>query len=116
MQREKIGAIWTDVAAIVVGDPCKMIPDERDRAPRITYGQFVEQMSGPRTFPGDPGWEDARDPRDPVFLKGSDGNPCDAVALPTVENCDGWVHLYIERDEKGWPRRLIAELNARSEP
>src|SRR5262245_56008548 len=94
MKREKIGSLFTVVAAVVVGDPCKLIADGRDPRPPIEYGEYVRQKSGPRLLPGEPGWEDARDPRDPVLLRGRGGEGLDVFAIPTVENCDGWVHVH----------------------
>jgi hypothetical protein len=97
-KREYIGSIYTNVASIVVGDPCKMLPSKHGN-PR-TY----EELGDAKFF------DRSRDPRQPVAL----GD--DLIALPTVENCDGWCDVYVERDDTGWPTQLIIELNAKTEP
>lgn len=98
-KREYIGSIYTDVAAIVVGDPCKVMPCEDGN--RHTY---EELMSAKFSRRGD------RDPQQPIVLG------CDAISLPTVENCDGWCYVWIERDKDGWPIKLIVDLNAKVKP
>jgi hypothetical protein len=97
-KRECIGSIFTDVASIVIGDPCKMLPDKRGN--RHTYEELAEAKFGDRE----------RDPKQPVAL----GN--DLIALPTVENCDGWCDVYVERDMDGWPLRVIIDLSAKAQP
>jgi hypothetical protein len=97
-KREYVGSIYTDVACIVVGDPCKML-QSRNGNPR-TYEELGDAKFSDRE----------RDPRQPVAL-GSD-----LISLPTIENCDGWIDVYVERNEDGWPTRLIVNLASKTRP
>lgn len=97
-KREYIGSIFTDVASVVVGDPCKMFPSQHGTS--HTYEELVEAKFSDRE----------RDPKLPIRL----GN--DAISLPTVENCDGWCNVYVERNKDGWPLRLVVDLNAKTKP
>jgi hypothetical protein len=100
-KREYVGSIYTDVACIVVGDPCKML-QSRNGNPR-TYEELGDaRISQFR--------DRERDPRQPVAL-GSD-----LIALPTVENCDGWINVYVERDKSGWPMRMVIDLASKTRP
>jgi hypothetical protein len=99
-KRERIGAIFTDVAAIMVGDPCKVIPDAGEE-PRLTYDDLIAK------------WE-ARPRHDTPVAIGKEGQ--DAIVINTVGNCDGWCWVYVERDKQGSPIRLIVDLSAQGPP
>jgi hypothetical protein len=97
-KREYVGSIYTNVACIVVGDPCKML------ASRDTIPHTYEELGAVKFS------DHERDPRQPVAL-GSD-----LIALPTVENCDGWINVYVERDKSGWPMRMVIDLASKTRP
>ncbi len=82
--------IFTDVASIVVGDPCKLMPKD-------DWIRFVCE-----TLDLGPGSQ--RDPLTPIIL------PNQSIIVPTIQNCDGWVETRIEYGKNGWPRRLIVNL------
>lgn len=105
MKREPIGSIFTDVASILVGDPCKVL--RQDTVGSITYDQFIEKRHP--SVPGTPVW-DLPVPTQHVTF----GD--DAIAISTVGPSDGWCNVYVERDKDGVAVRLIVDLNAKVEP
>lgn len=120
-KREYIGCIFTDVAAVIVGDPCKLIPDEGE-SPKLPYLQFAEALyplsRDSRDWldgwqPGQPIPDRPPAPPSPQYVE---FGPHDAIAIKTVDNCDGWLKVYIERDKQGQPMRLIVDLSAGPEP
>ncbi len=86
-------ALWTDVASIVVGDPCRLMPE-------AAWHEVIKQRCT-RV-------DRNRDPQSPLLL------PDYGILVPTVENCDGWCHVKIEHDKDGWPKRLTIDLSAKS--
>lgn len=131
MAREKLGAIWIDTAAVIVGEPCFLVRGPDGPARRPTWGQFVasweEQgedvpddaarganaLAALRGLGVEPLPEMRKSPTDVVRL-GRDG--AGAIAVRTLENCDGWARVYLDRDREGRPRRLIIDLNTTTEP
>ena len=97
MKREFIGSFFTDVAGVLVGDPCKLLKDSRDRSAPFTYDEAMEAWP-PMDAP----------PAQHVNLGDDRG-----LAVRTVENCDGWCHVFMERNTKGQAVRLIVDLNTK---
>src|SRR6478752_2841058 len=95
-KREYIGSIWTDVAALILGDPCRIIRDDRRPDGTIEYGDYVAMKC-----------DRNRDPQDPLKIEKH------SIVVPTVEGCDGWCKVYVERGKDGWPLRLIVDLDAK---
>lgn len=81
--------IFADVAAIIVADPCRVMPKK-------AYERMIEDRL-----------DRERDPKSPLIL------PDYGILVPTVENCDGWVGVRVEHDKAGWPRRLIINLDTK---
>jgi hypothetical protein len=115
--RTKVGSFWTDTGLVLVGDPGRLLPDERypedEHAPPVKYLKFLEGFRGPEP-------EVER-----VELKGGhvierqgklehlDAAPVldgeDRVGLGVSVCCDGWCHVYLESDDNG-PKWIIIEI------
>src|SRR3954454_880771 len=97
-KRELIGSIFTDVAAVVVGDPCKLVHDTRDRKPPYTYGQYCERWAeaNPRVVPEYVPGEGLKWPDVGPHKWHTDLGESRGVAVATLENCDGWCDVYVE--------------------
>lgn len=135
MTREKLGSLWIDTATVIVGEPCALIADRRGDGPPIEYIDFVglwreqgtrvpdpmaEQLVRLSEQLGKPVPDDMRDATqvreaDHITVRNAHGTP-GAFAVRTLENCDGWAAVYLERDKDGRPRRLIVDLNTKVEP
>lgn len=89
-KREFLGAIWTDVAAILVGDPCRLLSDDR-------YEALIEQ------------WETQRGDR--IHKVESLGG-----AISVVTGADGWCPVWVDRDAEGRPFQLTIGLSPRVDP
>jgi hypothetical protein len=97
--REYLGSIFTDVASIIVGDPCKILMDKRS-PPKLTYDQFIERLVDSQQ----------------LGIAGSAvkfGN--DAITINTLYSCDGWIAVYAERNKAGEITKLVIDLNAKVE-
>ena len=88
----RLGSVFTDTAALLIGDPCQVIPD-CDRPPLdweayiAKCGDFTEKV-----------------------VQLSDGD------LSVQVGCDGWYPVYLETDDDGQPSRLVIELGGRMTP
>jgi hypothetical protein len=106
MKREKLGSVFTDVAAIMVCDPCKVLRDEDGDGP--DYEDYLEQSFEPSS---DGSW--LRGVAKPVVdIKDAHGNT-GAIAVTT--GSDGWCPVYLETDDDG-RKRLVVELDCLCEP
>jgi hypothetical protein len=85
-------SIFTDVASIIVADPCRVMSRE-------DWRKNIEER-----------WH--------AHENGTLGHgqpfvmPDYGIIVPTVQNCDGWCNVRVERGKDGWPRRLIVNLSA----
>lgn len=95
MRRETRG-IFTDVASIIVGDPCKIMGRE-------DWHKLVDQRWQSHLDPDS-------DPRSPLSLPDHGG-----IIVPTVENCDGWTRADIYYNKDGWPTRIVVNLSSKVE-
>jgi hypothetical protein len=88
MRQSYLGSIFTDVAAIIVGDPCKVLEDKRYPGQSIRYQDFVNKEI----------------------------NSKNAIVVYTLEGCDGWCNVFVEKDKDGNAIRLIIDLSPKVRP
>lgn len=84
--RKYIGSIFTDVASLIIGDPCKLLYDSRMQT-NLSYQDFLHRSIRER----------------------------DAIIVST-NNCDGWYNVYAEYDENGDMTEVTVDLNPRVKP
>lgn len=113
--REKVGSFWTDTGTVLLGDPCHFIPDDDGSGvPPVRYLALMESFRGD---PIEPEVITAPDGRRHEFARFGPEKPAVTVGsagLAVRVGCDGWCHVYAERDESGVDR-LIIEVG-RTEP
>lgn len=92
MKRETHG-IFTDVASIIVGDPCKIMS-------RDDWLKLIERR-----------WQHSQNSigysQEPFPLPDHGG-----ILVPTIANCDGWCKTDVYRNKDGWPTRIVINLNS----
>jgi hypothetical protein len=82
---EFIGSIFTDVAMLIVGDPCKILSEHQ-------YENYLDQHIGGL--------------RCEIWRTPTLG---DSVTVNTG-GCDGWCPVFLERARDGKPLRLVIGL------
>lgn len=87
--RKYIDSIFTDVASLIIGDPCKLLYDKRKSLfdLKYTYYNFLNRS----------------------ILEE------DAIIVNT-NCCDGWCNVYAEYDENGDMTEVTIDLNPRVKP
>lgn len=103
-ERRLLGAFFTDVAQLVVGDPCKLIsgaklPDDAAPAAQVNYFRYVGFWRAQGTMV--PGYV-IPDPPLAVEVPDARGQTC-GFGVHTLDNCDGWLYVYLEADDEGAP-------------
>lgn len=132
---EYVGSIFTDVASVIIGDPCKLLIDEREKKEDsnhpLTYMDYVEKTTCP--FPSFPLKGANKTLLEALAKEGLNADPeavtvydrdktvfgKDAIAFRTLGSPlagDGWVNVFVERNRKGDVIKVIIDLNAKCNP
>ena len=106
-EKEYIGSVYTDVASLLIADPCKVLPSKGDKRKWPTYEDLIRkwQESDP------PMWTEAE------ILQGATRRMkrvspivklLDDAAVVRF-GTDGHCHVYVERNGDGSIERIIIE-------
>jgi hypothetical protein len=138
----KLGSVWVDTATLLIGDPCRFIPDAGDPDPTddpiLDYAEYMDLWDQQGTkvpflddnsrafFSRQPPSDDrdgllaATRTIEPAFVRIVAGDdPVEdslTVGLAVRVGCDGWCPVYLETDEGGEPSRIIIELGGKVNP
>jgi hypothetical protein len=137
--RTKLGSVWTDVATILIGDPCRFVKNP-DESPEITYDELMAILRPPMTDAESAEYAEleAKLSVEPSakkalgllrkmneLLKNSrsrDISNYEARQIPPHKGlavnvgCDGYYPVYLVRNAKGEPVRIEILLGGRGEP
>jgi hypothetical protein len=134
MTRTKLGSVWTDIATLLIGDPCRFIK-EPGESPEITHIQMIEICHSSETadaeseefdrimaeIKANPGRFKELFPKLPRLSRDSTANyegrqiPPHKGLVVNVES-DGYYPVYLVRNAKGEPVRIEILLGGKVEP
>jgi hypothetical protein len=117
---KKIGSIFTDVAAIVVADPCKIMSPEK-------YKEFMKLVAERnRTFTleefkmlAEAKTKKAKEAIKKKIVKalphpGGIYKMEDCIIFTTLGPADGWLNVSTKKDAKGNHTKIIIDLNPKT--
>lgn len=128
--REKVASIWVDTASLLIGDPCQTLRSKRDKSKVPTYEDLLKARFPESEHPlpdlekllkeGKTAeeiwkvWKESRPVYQETVVFQNNHGTVGAVCL-NVGN-DGYYPVYLERNNKGEPRRIIIELGGKVKP
>jgi hypothetical protein len=114
--REKIGSFLVDSATVLVGEPCHLVPGE-GKAPLVTYDRLKEMFheqgrawTEPAIAAGGVEVVPAAERRERAAVAAIPAPGGGTAGLAISVGYDGWCRVYLERDDRGDPERIIIEI------
>lgn len=112
MSLEYVGSVFTDVAALLIADPCKTLADDGKNPP--TYEDLLDKWNA--SAPPLPSLDDMlQGVRQPIIPTSPIVKLLDDVAVIRF-GTDGYCHIYVERDENGVKTVIIKPGMCTKEP
>ena len=100
---EKIGSFWTDTAMVLVGDPCQFLRSKwKEVFTGLGYDDYLKLWNN--------------DFVNGKYISVPNNHDTQMAGMAILTGCDGWHHVYLERDEQGEPSKLVVDLVAKTKP